>query len=72
MKQTLTEKKNIFYLYHIKVKKGDYVLKSMKKRMKCLLPTDVVTKIAYVGNKLSTGFRVKDVTEFKHNYDNII
>ena len=48
---------------------GDYVLKSMKKRMKCLLPTDVVTKIAYVGNKLSTGFRVKDVTEFKHNHD---
>ena len=37
--------------------------------MKCLLPTDVVTKIAYVGNKLSTCFRVKDVTEFKGNHD---
>ena len=37
--------------------------------MKSLLPTGCVTKIAYVGNKLSTGFRVKDVTEFKHNHD---
>ena len=39
----------------------------MKKRMKSLLPIGCVTKIAYVGNKLST--RVKDVTEFKHNHD---
>ena len=41
----------------------------MTKRMKYLLPTGIVTKIAYVGNKLSTCFRVKDVTEFKHNHD---
>ena len=30
-----------------------------------------VTKIAYVDNKFSTSFRVKDVTEFKHNHDNV-
>ena len=36
----------------------------MKKRMKSLLPTGTVTKIAYVGNKLSSCFCVKDVTEF--------
>ena len=41
----------------------------MKKRMKCLLPTGIATKIAYLGNKLITCFRVKDVTEFKHNHD---
>ena len=41
----------------------------MKKRMKCLLPTGAVTKIAYVGNKLSTYFRVKDVNEFKRKHD---
>ena len=41
--------------------------KTMKKRMKSLLPTGIITKIAYVGNKLSTCFRVKDVTEFKQN-----
>ena len=36
----------------------------MKKRMKTLLPAGIATKIAYVGSKLSTCFRVKDVTEF--------
>ena len=43
----------------------------MKKRMKSLLPPDIVTKIAYVGHKLSTCFRVKDVHKFKHNHDMI-
>ena len=41
-------------------KKGEYVIKSMKKRMKCLLPTEIVTKITYVGNKLMF---------FVHNHD---
>ena len=50
-------------------KKGDYVIQSMKKRMKYLLHTEIVTKIAYVANKLSTCFCVKDVTKFKHNND---
>ena len=48
------------------VSKEDYVI---KKRIKSLLPTDTVTKIAYVGNKLSIFFRVKGITEFKHNHD---
>ena len=50
-------------------KNGDYLIKTMRKRMKCLLPTGIVTKIAYLGNKLSTCFRVTDITEFKHNHD---
>ena len=37
--------------------------------MKSLLPTSIVTKIAYVGNKLSISFCVKDVTKVKHNHD---
>ena len=41
----------------------------MKKRMKSLLPKVCVTKISYVGNKLSICFRVKDVTKFKRNHD---
>ena len=49
--------------------KGDYVIKSTKKRTKCLLPPGIVTKTAYIGNKLTTSFHVKDVTKFKHNYD---
>ena len=31
--------------------------------------TGCVTKIAYIGNKLSICFCVKGVTEFKHNHD---
>ena len=42
---------------------------SIKKRTKCLLPTDILTKIAYVGNKLRTCFGVIDAREFKHNHD---
>ena len=36
--------------------------------MKCLLRTDIATKIAYVGNKFSTCFGVRDVTDIKHNH----
>ena len=68
MKQAI-EKKKICYLYHIKLQKETLSFKSMKKIMKCLLPTCILNKIAYVGNKLSTCFRVKDVTEFKDNHD---
>ena len=67
--KTLIEKKEHLLVVPYKGKKGDYVIKTMRKRMKCLLPTGIVTKSAYVGNKLSTCFRVKDVTEFKHNHD---
>ena len=58
MKQTLIKKERLL-LVSYQSKKADYVINSMKKRMKSLLPTDIVAKIAYVGNKLSTCFRVK-------------
>ena len=50
-------------------KKGDFVVKSMKKRMKTLLPTNIRTKIVFTGSKLSTCFQVKDKTKFEHNHD---
>ena len=50
-------------------KKGGYVINSIEKRVNTLLPTGIVTKIAYVDTKLSTFFRVKDVNKFKHNHD---
>ena len=52
MKETLIEKEHLL-LAPYQGKKEDYVIKSMKKRMKCLLPTGNVTKSAYVDNKLS-------------------
>ena len=50
-------------------KRGDYAIKSIKKRMKCLRPTVIVTIIACVGNNFNKCFRMKDVTEFKHNHN---
>ena len=37
--------------------------------MKTLLPTNIRTKIAFTGSKLSTCFQVKDKTKFEHNHD---
>ena len=47
------KKKEHLLLAPYQGKKGYYVIKSMKKRMKCLLPTGNVTKSAYADNKLS-------------------
>ena len=41
----INRKKEHLLIVPYQGKKGDYVIKSMKKRMKCLLP-DIVTKIA--------------------------
>ena len=41
----------------------------MKKRMKTLLPTNIRTKIAFTGSKLSTSFQVKNKTKFEFNRD---
>ena len=37
--------------------------------MKTLLPTNIRTKIASTGSKLSMCFQVKDKTKFEHNHD---
>ena len=50
-------------------KKRDFGIKSMKKRMKTLLATNIRTKLAFTGSKLSTCFQVKDKTKFEHNHD---
>ena len=34
-----------------------------------MLPTNIRTKIAFTGSKLSTCFQVKDKTKFEHNHD---
>ena len=66
MKQTLMKKKRICYLYHMKVKQCDYAIASMEKKIKSLLRVRIVNKI---GNKFSSCFRVKNVTEFKHHHE---
>ena len=68
-KRNVNEQKQHLLLVPYQGKKGDFVIKSMKKRMKTLLPTNIRTKIAFTGSKLSTCFQVKDKTKFEHNHD---
>ena len=55
--RNVNEEKQHLLLVPYQGKKGDFVIKSMKKRMKTLLPTNY------------TCFQVKDKTKFAHNHD---
>ena len=47
--------------------KGDFIIKSMKKRLKTLLPDNVKTDVAFQDKQLS--FNIKDKTKFPHKHD---
>ena len=49
--------------------KGNFVIKSMKKRLKNLLPDNGQTNAAFKGEKLSSSFNVKDKTKFPQKHD---
>ena len=68
-KRNINEENQHLLLVPYQGKKGDFVIKFIKKRMKTLLPTNIRTKIAFTGSKLSTCFQVKDKTKFEHNHD---
>ena len=50
-------------------KKGDFIIKSMKKRFMNLLPQCIVPTIANTGSKLSLKFQAKDRAIFSHSHD---
>ena len=52
--RNISEENQLLLLVPYQGKKGDFVIKSMKKRMKTLLPTYIRTKIAFTGSKRST------------------
>ena len=49
--------------------KGDFIIKSMNKRLKTLLPDNVKTDVAFQGKQLSSCFNIKDKTKFLHKHD---
>ena len=49
--------------------KGDFIVKSMKKGLKTLLPDDIKTDVAFQGKQLSSCFNIKDKTKFPHKHD---
>ena len=70
MKQSIkhtTEKKQMLVLPY-QGKKGDFIIKSMKKRFRKLPLRYIVPTVVFTGSKLSSKFQVKDST-FNHNHD---
>ena len=65
--RNLNEEKQHLLLVPYQDKKEDFVIKSMKKKMETLLPTNIKTKIALTGSKLSTVFQVKNEIKFEDN-----
>ena len=51
------KKRNNFCLYHSKLKKGDFAIKSVKKKMNTLSLTNIRTKIAFTEVTLSLAFK---------------
>ena len=49
--------------------KDDLIIKSMKKRLKTLLPDNVKTNVAFQGKQLCSCFNIKDKTKFLHKHD---
>ena len=50
-------------------KKGVFIIKSIKKRFRNLLPQCIVPMVNFTCSKLSSKFQVKDRTIFSHNHD---
>ena len=52
-----------------KGEKGDYLIKSMKRNLKKILPNNVKPQITYTGRKLGSLFETKDQTIFEHKHN---
>ena len=50
-------------------KKGNFIIKWVKKRLTNLLPQCIVLKVVFTGSKISSKFQVKYRTIFSHNHD---
>ena len=49
--------------------KRDYLIKSMERNLKKILPNNVKPQITYTGRKLGSLFQTKDQTIFEHKHD---
>ena len=53
--------------YHVEI--GNYVIKSLKKQIRKLLPENIKAQVTHTGTKLDTCFNLKDQTKFEHKND---
>ena len=49
--------------------KGEQVIKSVRKTIKRLLPSNIKVQVSFTGNKLSSCFNIKEKTKFEHRHD---
>ena len=66
---TTNEQKSHLLLLLYQGQKGDFVLKSMRKRLKTSLPSNFNMQIAFKGKKLHAYFRIKGTVSFEHKLD---
>ena len=48
---------------------SDFIIKSMKKILKTLLPDNIKTDAVFKGNQLGSCFNIKDKAKFPHKHD---
>ena len=65
----VTYLKRHFLVLPCQGKKGNFIIKSMKKRLKTLLRDNVKTDVAFQGKQLSSCFNIKDETKSPHKHD---
>ena len=49
--------------------KGEQIIKSDRKTIKRLLPSNVRVQVCFTGNKLSSYHNIKDKTKFEYRHD---
>ena len=65
----VTDLKRHFLVLPYQVQKGDFIIKSIKKRLKTLLADNVKTNIGFQVKQLSSCFNIKNKTKFPHKHD---
>ena len=61
-------KKRYLLIIPYQGEKGGYLIKSMKRNLKKILPNNMKPQITYTGRKLGQLFQTKDQTMFEHKY----
>ena len=65
----VTDLKRYLLVLPYQDQKGDFIIKSMRKRLETLLPYNVKTDIAFQGKQLSCCFNIKDETKLPEKHD---
>ena len=50
-------------------RKGEQAIKTIRKTIKRLLPSNIKVKVSFTGKKLNSCFNIKDRTKFEHRHD---